>query len=46
VALSGGKAVVEFEYESLAEEVPAEAMPGYARQLDQASRWLGYELFY
>jgi len=26
--------------------VPAEAMPGYARQLDQASRWLGYELFY
>jgi hypothetical protein len=46
VTLSGRMAVVEQEYDSLAEEVPVDAMPDYLRQLDQVSDLLGCRLFY
>ncbi len=45
VARSGDKVLVEHEYDSLAETVPVEAMPGYLLQLDQVSDLLGYSLF-
>jgi hypothetical protein len=45
VVRSGGKVLVEHEYDALAETVPVEAMPGYLLQLDQVSDLLGYPLF-
>jgi hypothetical protein len=45
VRLIGGEVVVEQEYETLAEAVPAEAMPGYLRQLDQAAGLLDHDIF-
>ena len=46
VTLSAGKALVEQEYDSLADGLPAEAMPDYLLQLDQVSELLGCRLFY
>jgi hypothetical protein len=46
VAVSPGIAVVEHEYDSLADRVPVEDMPDYLLHLDQVSDFLGFALFY
>jgi hypothetical protein len=45
VARSGAKALLELEYDALADSVPVDAMPGYLLQLDQVSDLLGFSLF-
>ncbi len=45
VVRSGGKILLEHEYDALADSVPVDAMPNYLSQLDQASDLLGYALF-
>lgn len=45
VAVTPGKVMVEHEYDALADRVPAEAMPGYLRQLDQVSGLLGHAFY-
>jgi hypothetical protein len=45
VLRSGGKVLLEQEYDTLADSVPVDALPNYLSQLDQASDLLGYSLF-
>jgi hypothetical protein len=40
-----GKILLEFEFDSLAEAVPVEAIPAYLGQLDQVSKLLGHSFF-
>jgi transglutaminase-like putative cysteine protease len=45
VSRSPGMAVLEEEYDALAESVPVEAVPGYLLQLDAVSDLMGFALF-
>jgi transglutaminase-like putative cysteine protease len=42
VAIAQGKLSLEYEYRSLADAVPPEAVPTYVRQLDSAAELMGY----
>jgi hypothetical protein len=44
VAITGGKLFLEYEYRSLADAVPPEAVPTYVRQLNSAAELMGYTI--
>jgi hypothetical protein len=44
VAIAQGKLFLEYEYRSLADAVPPEAVPAYVRQLDSAAELMGYTI--